>query len=157
MSSYKVGDKVWCVPGYRDNSLIAVECTIVKIDDSFRKKHPDAYLFYWVDEPTGHALDEDELYTFEEAKLILLTRKEMLEDFHEDERINCNADLIAYRTNGLKFIVSTWEDAPEEAKNVETMLKNYPAKERGKNWFNISDLVGNGWKARPLHRNPEDF
>ncbi len=61
---YKKGDKVWYIHGD-----LLIHCTIRDIEDCFRKKHPDARLFYWLDEPVGHAVGADELYdTFESAK-----------------------------------------------------------------------------------------
>jgi hypothetical protein len=58
MNDLRVGDKMWYVDTVYN---IAILVTIEEVDDYFRKQNPNSYLFYWVDEPVGHALDRDEL------------------------------------------------------------------------------------------------
>lgn len=55
---YKLGSIAWIIPGYRGNSLIAIRCTITKIE----KIHHNSDDSYWVDEPMGHPLSTDYLH-----------------------------------------------------------------------------------------------
>lgn len=120
VNEFDQGEIIWFVP---QNCRLVIRCTIEEVDDEFRKKHPDSYLFYWVDEPVGHALSEDE---------ICLTKEEA-------EEVAGNGiyseDLLFWRRKQLKFIISTWKDAPEEEKDVEKVLLNYPEKQEGIDWF----------------------
>lgn len=128
---YKVGDKVWIIPGYRLTGLIAIECTIVDLHDEFRKIDPNAYMFYWVDEPTGHFLDKDELLSKEEAIEELLAIA--LTCFaYEPENFNEDVTLEEFRESSKNFIMGTWhEDNP-----VWTV--EYPDKQKEVEWFNVS-------------------
>jgi len=55
---YKIGDKVYV----QVSMALLVRCNIIDIDDFARKRHPDGYLFYDVDEPIGHSIAADEIY-----------------------------------------------------------------------------------------------
>jgi len=67
---FKVGDKVWFIPGYAYFSLLAIECTVVSIDN-------DQIPYYNLDIPVGHSVGETELFLLrEDAKRALLARFE---------------------------------------------------------------------------------
>src|SRR5258708_1945646 len=128
----ELNKEYWYIPGFRGDSLIAIKVKIIEIDDQFRKQHPESYLFYWVDEPVGHAVSDDELISRREAEDELMSR---FEGNSEDEI----ADLTAWRTRSLSFIRGTHV---RNAMNVDNFprAESYPAKQQGVDWFNISDI-----------------
>ena len=133
----KTGDKVWFIPGYSGNHLLVVECEIIEIDDDFYKKDPNAYIFYWLDEPIGHSVDEEELFSsLEDAKNYLL------EIEHELTDPLLNANLNDYRKDRIHFVVSTWEDLSleEQAEEREYWLNRLTYKQHLTQWFNLKDL-----------------
>jgi hypothetical protein len=131
LMDYKVGDKVWYIPGFRLDGLLAIQCTITEVDDTFRQREAQAYLFYWIDEPVGHSLDEDNFFqTKEDAARELLSRREQLLKYYERENVVENAQLEKYRAKMIQFIMSTWP--PGE----KTWPETYPDKE----WFNLEDI-----------------
>lgn len=137
---FKVGDSVWYVAGYRGDALLAILCKIQEVDDYFRKKHPEAILFYWLDEPIGHSLAADEFFlTREEAELDIQDRAKM-EDLEGMDPLDENAELDKFRESSLRFILSTWNKGKDTEESVKEMLNSYPRKERGKQWFNLADL-----------------
>jgi len=155
MTDYKVGDKVWFVP---DGYLIAIECVIIEIDDYFRKKEPQAYLFYDLDEPVGHNVSVTELHKTKELALEELTQryKELLEDCVEDLIENANelskqifpskavTTLERYRKGRINFIVSTWEDCQDHEQSFikRSWYLKLSVKEYGKEWFNVENING---------------
>jgi len=141
MTDLKLGDRLWYVSGYSGEHLIAIECTITEVDDHFRKAHSDAYLFYWVDEPVGHALSYDEIFlTKEEALAELLDRYyEALKDpdFDDDGPPLTDAQLVNYRKGVEHFIKATWKmnDGSHPGFNP------WPEKKLGVEWFNIDEAL----------------
>ncbi len=152
LREFNVGEEVWIIYG-----TVVVRCKITEIDDYFRKQHPDAYLFYDVDEPIGHSLSEDELSeTKEEAIEALYERLEEWKNevnhpsFDKETRdkiINrfYNDTLDDIRRKTAEFIGATHEgNKPSETKTpfvqkfADDLLKNYPKKIEGKDWFRCS-------------------
>lgn len=132
---YKIGDKFWWIPGYSGNHLIAIQVTITEIDDYFYKKDPNSYIFYWIDEPSGHSLDSDELFkTKEEAEKELLIRYHSELQNDEPRDVNIEATLKDYREAAAKFIISTHS----EEIDLEKFLSNYPEKTE---WFNVKKII----------------
>lgn len=131
MNEYKKGDKVWFVPA---GAAFAVSCTIEYVEDCFRKKSPEAFLFYDLDEPIGHDVDESE---------ITRSRKEALEALREqveDEVYGKNlaTDLNEWRDRCIRFIVKThgknWDTMTDE----ERKTFKYKKKTKGKDWIPYS-------------------
>ncbi len=152
LREFDAGEEVWIIYG-----TVVVKCKITKVDDYFRKQHPDAYLFYDVDEPIGHSLSEDELSeTKEEAIEALYERLEEWKNeanhpsFDKETRdkiINrfYNDTLDDIRRKTAEFIGTTHEgNKPSETKTpfvqkfADDLLKNYPKKIEGKDWFRCS-------------------
>jgi hypothetical protein len=139
MTDYKINDKVWFVP---DGYLIAIECRIIEIDDYFRKKEPQAYIFYGLDEPVGHHVCETDLYEFKELALEKLKHryKEALNE--SDPLLHLTVTLKEYRKSRIKFIVSTWEGCSEKEKTCSEIAWQLELfnKMQGKEWFNIENI-----------------
>ena len=137
VKEYKKGDVVWYVASY--NPPLAIKCKIDQVEDQFRKKHPDAYLFYWLDEPVGHAVSSDELYdTREQAESEFNSRVAELKQACEEEGLEYDHEpltLEKYRQLTIEFIKKTWEDAGHKFPEDKTLL--YPDKEEGTEWFSI--------------------
>jgi hypothetical protein len=141
---FQAGDVVWIVP--RDANLI-IRCTITEVDDYFRKLEPQAYLFYWIDEPIGHSLAEDELFSTEKEAITELLGEEkeveleMIAELETELGVSgLEVDLMKWRQRRMKFIISTWEDAPQTEDFLREQLKQFPNKVQGQDWFNPSDL-----------------
>lgn len=146
---YKAGDTIWFVAGL----TLVIRCVIREVDDWARKKHPDGYLFYDIDEPVGHDLDLEEMYdTKEEAIQVMLdsykeileeTLKdgEFIEEFHRD--FPTNLTLEEWRDRKAKFISKSWEHDSWEERNshIKEILDNCPTKVRGVDWFNYEDAT----------------
>lgn len=132
-SDLKVGDKRWYVPGYSAESLIAIRCTITEVDTTFRDKHPDGVIFYWLDEPVGHAVTEDDLLLGDPALETLMARyQEAQEDSEEDEEEPGDATLQEFRDVGEYVIQRSWTYSGEHHPG----FKPWPEKEPGKDWVN---------------------
>ena len=135
---YKIGDEVWYSP---PNSFLAIRCEITEIDDYFRKQHPEAYLCYWIDEPVGNGLSDDEFFT----------SKEEIEEYFREEypldllskNLKLDEQLLDFRKRRATFIVSTWniKSEVERANKIEEILNFYPNKKHGDHWFNIADMA----------------
>jgi len=155
---YDVGETVWIVKDW-----LVIKCTIIAVEDYFRKKDPNAYLFYDVDEPIGHSLPADELFNSkEEAATELVARfidnlRVFIEDKDKELALgfldNVVTSLKDSRESTIKFIAGTHagkfkveeeddELVKEKAGYVfeyfENMLRE---KEKGMDWFNLSDFV----------------
>lgn len=133
---YKTGDTVWYLAGF-----VAVRCTILEVEDCFRRKHPDAYLFYWLDEPVGHAVGADDLYDTREAAEAAL-REAIAESPHEASEPETLGDC---RRDRNEFVKSTHLDAAttdDQRRAVEEdwAARRYPDKQRGTDWFTPRDL-----------------
>lgn len=94
---YNVGDKVWI-----NYMGLIVQCTITFVEDCFRKKHPEAYLFYGVDEPIGHDLGADELFDSPEA---VIKAKGCISDGPF-----IKPTLDSHREASMRFILSTHQE-----------------------------------------------
>jgi hypothetical protein len=141
---YKVGDKVW----YHKGTLLVL-CTIVGVDDAFRKKYPKAVLYYWLDEPIGHHVDAEELYSdFKEAKKDLkMFVKNTREAFEELGRPFREDSLPLARKQSARFILSTHLKGKKWGKRelvvrkkMEEFLKSYPPKKKGVEWFSGKEM-----------------
>jgi hypothetical protein len=132
---YKVGDEVWYAPpGY----ALIIKCKIIEVDDQFRKKSPQAYLFYDLDEPVGHYVADDEFYT---------SFEEVVADFQDEYSNDCPMmTLDEFRKSKIHFIVGTWHDrtAAEKEEDEKELYKNYPAKVLGVDWFNAKNMRKEG-------------
>jgi hypothetical protein len=143
-TKYKLGDEVWWIPaGY----LIAIKCKITEVESDLcynggKLLIRDCIFAYDVDEVVGNCLMEYDFLTKEDAKDVLDTKLieyltgRMKEPDNYPHPVNPFVTLDEFRRNRLKFITSTWEDAPEEDKNIDFLLTGYPAKEKDKDWFN---------------------
>jgi hypothetical protein len=135
MKEYKVGDKVWWIPGYRDERLIMIASTVTEVDDTFRRAHPDAYLFYWIDEPTGHSLDGDEVFdTREEAEEELINRAYSSSEIGDE--LILDTTLEQFREIAKHFIMMTWV----RAGIMQEWTVKYPEKTPGTEWLNLNHL-----------------
>lgn len=132
---YKVGDKFWYIPGYRSDYAITILCTITEVDDEFRKQHKDSCLLYWLYEPVGHAVTEDELYANkQDAVDELFRRAKDVMKYEAAENLCLEGDLHKFREAKKKFIMSTWEvDNPQ-------WIEEYPDKIKGVEWLNLQIL-----------------
>lgn len=130
MGELKVGDKRWYIPGYRMESLIAILCTVKEVDMTFREKHPDGVIFYWLDEPVGHAVTEDELHLRDNAMSTLMGRYE--DELDEDELVLTNAQLAEFRKQNQKFIADSWKHNGEEHPGFTPL----PEKQLWEEWVN---------------------
>lgn len=136
---HKVNDKVWYIArGY----LLIIECKIVEVDMQWRNKHPEGIIFYWLDEPIGHEVDDEEIYdTLEEAKFNL---KELYEFHLEnlDELPNVDEQLDSYRKRKINWIADTWEHLSEAQKEEEKekWYKDLETKKYGEQWSNINNI-----------------
>lgn len=145
---FDVGEEVWIIFG-----TVVVKCKITEVDNQFRKQHPSAYLFYDVDEPIGHSLSEDEFAeTSDEALKALYERLEGWKNndhpsYSEAARKRVidgfyNNTLDDIRRKTAEFIGATHEgNKPTETKTpfvqkfADKLLKKYPEKIEGKDWF----------------------
>ncbi len=144
----KAGEEYWYIPSH---GLLIVKVKITEVEDWARKQHPAGYLFYEIDEPVGHSVDESQLYSTKKEAV-----KELIRRLQENTQPSLSelcggkqrehnpelfaADLMDIRRRTMTFILSTWKDAPEEEKDIEKRLKNYPEKVHGQDWFNLTDL-----------------
>jgi hypothetical protein len=141
----KVGDEVWMVRNW-----VGVKSRITQVDDGlFEEYGESASIFYWVDEPVGHSLADDEYYlSREEAEKALL---DILKDvIHSNEteehpdyiqEIPYDATLDEARQRTIDFIVSTWDLSPEQVEEEKARWRlELPKKEHGTDWFNLNDL-----------------
>lgn len=142
---YKINDVVWYKP---ISYLLIVKTKIVEIDDFFRKKHPQAYLFYWIDEPVGHGLTDELSETKEEAiqalkkhyNILLEDNNEYRSLGEEEIEIDSNPQLNIFRKNNISFIVSTWETCDTKQEEKDRWYKELENKIYGVDWFNIENI-----------------
>lgn len=133
MRDLKVGDVVWYRPeGY----ALVICCVIVEVDDWAKKQHHGGYTFYWVDEPVGFSLYEEDFFLKREDALKYL-------------KINCghleSLTLEEYRRKKAKILVDTSNMSKEEIDAaIETFIGLYPAKDE---WFNLDLFINdfNHW------------
>jgi len=134
---YVEGEEVWWVPGFSGHWLLAIKCKITYVDDFARKKHPMGRLFYWLDEPVGHAVPSDELFDCKEDAIEYLNEVQLehVRDMRSDFQTGlkpCTADLQEYRTASLNGIRESWVRAGH---GNEWARPTYPNKEKGKEWY----------------------
>lgn len=114
MSQYNVGDTVWYLDcGYR----IFIKCKIVDIDEPITvepNKENFETSFYWLDEPIGHAVTDDELLSYVDHKTPI-----SLEEF---------------RQKRISFIESTWRRCGIADK---ILMSEYPDKQRNVDYFSF--------------------
>ena len=124
------GDKVWWIPGHHGTYLIAILCTVTKVDRTFRKRSPQGYLFYDLDEPVGHSVRVSDVFFTREEVTKFLKKREKATGGKAKTR-----DLATYRRKARKFILSTWG---EHGKNAPPW--KWPRKKRGVEWFSLADV-----------------
>lgn len=151
----RLGQEVWHIPGFRWNSLIAVRCEIVRVDDKFRRQHPSGFLFYDIDEPVGHSFGADELYINKEEALevldqIFLDEIDCVRESNKDKTLDNNyfvdiiiqeykvfvPDLIRRRKEICDFIAKTHmvEGVPCDC-GCQNLINTYKPKVLGVDWF----------------------
>jgi hypothetical protein len=99
MSKYNKGDKVWWnVP----NSNLVILCTIEEV----QKEANWTETFYWLDEPVGHAVHEDELApeSFYQATADVTSEVASVEENSFDTSYS---SLDEWREKNIAFINST--------------------------------------------------
>lgn len=146
----KVGQEAWYIPGH-SVGLLVVKCKIIGIDDWARTQDPLGAIFYEIDEPTSSCVDESELFdTKREAVLELIRRFRMMTEpslaelvsgrskYLDSHIIQCTLEDM--RRVKMGFIISTWEDAPEEEKDMNKRLSKFPEKKQRQDWFNLANL-----------------
>lgn len=133
---FKVGDKKFYIPGYRGHHLICILCTIVEVEDI-----PDG--LYWLDEPIGRGVDEDDLLFQDEAVEELMARyAEETDD--GDWKLSPNAQLADFRKESINYIASLWKSAGREG---GPKFKFKEEKKPWNEWFNpqmVFDKRNNG-------------
>ncbi len=127
MSTLKVGDRVWIIPGNKHPALLAIRCTITEI----QQERPDDIPFFWIDQPIGHSLGEEELIlTRSNAKKFL---GEMIRSERKMKREFTASDLNTCRKRFKSFIKKTWERAGIK----HTGFPRYKRKKKGVEWFTL--------------------
>lgn len=125
---FKVGEAYWIIPGYAGQYLICIKCKIEEI----QKLSDDSFEFYWLNEPLGHSVYREELYTD-----IKLAASELLKRYNEEKEFNNKrADIFLYRAEAIRHIFNT---IPKESDNW--IAPSYPDKEHLKEWFNVEDII----------------
>lgn len=116
---YKVGDYVWIVV-----HRFAIRCRIddVQYTDELSGEIPS----YWIDEPIGHGMDEDELFD---------SKKEAIDYAKQLILPKGTNDLIRWRFDSYAWISSTHGTIPTEEEIKKTISCYYPAKFHGKEWI----------------------
>jgi len=128
-NTFEAGEQVWIVYGH-----LIVKCTVVKIDDYFRKQNKDAYLFYDVDEPIGHSLAEYEMFTDP-----INAAKQLHRDFPEFLKDPDAEDLDTVREDYMKFISGTHGDDAQESYNA--MKADLTDKKHLEDWFTYPEFI----------------
>ena len=148
MSDFKVGDIVW----YFANDLL-VRCTIVELDDQWRKKHGKAgVLYYVIDEPVGHSVSDFEItYDFDAA--VEAFRKDYDEHIAElkeegmEPVLAPSLPLQESRERTCRCILATHLEEDDYGKTklvpqewIDKLMERYPQKEHNKDWFGWEDI-----------------
>jgi len=110
LMKYKVGDSVWVICA----DCFILRCKIIHLD-TFNG-------FYWLDEPFGHSLAEDELFPTKEDALVFV---------NEESRT-----YEEWRQDNINFIAKTHKDAdltPEK-------FPHQNPKEHSKDWFFFTEI-----------------
>ena len=119
-AKYNIGSKVWHIP-----SRIAIQCTVEEVSDF------EDCPCYWLDEPIGHSVPENELF-------------DSLEDATEGLRAymkDCESKVLTldeYRKTATEFLSGSHGKRKAEAKAaIEADLK---PKAQGTEWINVEQL-----------------
>jgi hypothetical protein len=115
----------WYIPGNGYPALLAIR--VYKAEKSCHDTGPGGYVFWWMSEPIGHAVTDDDLMTKAQAKLELAELKKIA---HKDcKKISTLHD---WRVKQAKFIIST--HPKEDRMSVKEFLKQFPS-EKETEWF----------------------
>lgn len=155
---YKIGDEVWYIPR---GSNILIKCKITEVDDQWRKKEPQAYLFYDIEEPCGHFLADDEFFVADSTEEALEVFQEYLREWYgeEDKEERRRVDTLEeFRKRVIHFVIATHNEIDDEDKiKVEKeWYDGLPAKTQGVDWFNATDIL-NDDKLKSLLREAHDL
>ena len=120
-----VGDKAWYVAGYSGEYLIAIHVELQEQDMDGSG--------WWVDEPVGHSLPEEELYVNrQDAETELRRRISQIEKLDgESEEVPSLED---WREDKKSFIRQGWA---EDGGDPKDQLPEYSDKVEGVDWFSI--------------------
>lgn len=127
---FKVGDKKFYIPGYRAHQLICILCTIVEVEEA-----GDAGAYYWLDEPIGHSVHEEELLYQDEAAIELMCRyqDELMGDYDpKDNVLIPSATLEDFRKESIRFINSTRKNVGCDDADFSHLVE----KRSWDDWFN---------------------
>ena len=126
-----VNDKMWIVPGYSQEALIAIKCDILSISDER----------VTVDEPLGHEiLIKDLFLTKNDAKEALYNRWISLRREDKDNaNMSTNTTIKNFRDYYIERLAGN-ADKDVETYRKETWEDNLKYKRRRKEWFNIRDI-----------------
>jgi hypothetical protein len=113
--------KCWYIPGYAHPYLLAIKVKIEEQDGNS----------FWLDEPIGHGVLQEELLTKEGARKELAKRKSEPSDF-TDRRCK-NSTLHDWRIHAAKFILST-RKLHGDKRTVKEFLADFPD-EKKVEWF----------------------
>jgi len=91
-SRYKVGDQRYYVPGVKGSDLIVIRCTVKVVDDDG---------WYWLDEPIGHSVHEEEMLCRDDAIIEMMSRFGIRQDD------GGRAQLSAFRQKAENSITSS--------------------------------------------------
>lgn len=131
---FRKGEWLWYI--VRDRFLpLLVKVQIEEVEDHFRKNSDSAYLFYAIDEPVGHSVNDDELFMLDtESTAALDCFADTVQDEWNEPTVNRNADLKDYRTGVQEFIAGTWGgDHPG--------FDPLPEKKLGVDYFNADSVL----------------
>ena len=118
------GDKAWFVAGYSGEYLIAIHVQLQEQDANGSG--------WWVDEPVGHSLIEENLYdTRQEAETELRRRLGQITKLDPEDEVVPTLDL--WRQDKISFMRQSWA---EEGGEAHIDIPKYPNKVEGVDWFN---------------------
>ena len=122
----------WYVPGHSCNIQIAIK--VYKVEQSSNKIPLGGYVFWWMSEPIGHSITDNDLMTKVQARRELAARKkEAWESKISFKKYPKLDNLHDWRVNQARFIMST--HPKEDRMPVKKFLSEYPPEEETE-WFN---------------------
>ena len=133
-----VNDRIWIIPGYSEEALIAIKCCILDISDNE----------VTLDEPLGHTISIDDLFmTKSDAKKELYNRWVSLRRESKDfASISINTTIKNFRDYYIEKLAADAEQDIETYRkenweeNNDTGNSGLKYKKRRKEWFNIKDI-----------------